>query len=195
MRFQQWERLREFQLFSTKIRLSSQFSSWWTALKVTATAGALPETWWTASISLNKEVNFIVSLGLSAWSVYPYTGALGACRVSTGTFKIVGYGAINDCNTLANALVSRPVSVAVDGNNFQLYKSGVFYNCATNLSLAVLLVGMTDAFWVLKNSWGTTWGESGYIRIARGNTCGVCQSASYPAAWSHLFWNSIIIHS
>ena len=82
---------------------------------------------------------------------------------------------------MANALVSRPVSVAVDGANFQLYKSGVFYNCGTNATLAALLVGMTDAFWVVKNSWGTTWGEAGYIRLARGNTCAVCQYASYPA--------------
>lgn len=95
-------------------------------------------------------------------------------------FKISGYVNISDCNSLANALTVQPISVVVDGNNFQFYKSGVFYNCGTNLSLPVLLVGMTDAFWQLKNAWGTTWGEAGYIRIARGNTCGVCQVASYP---------------
>ena len=125
--------------------------------------------------------NFIRDRGISTSAAYPYTGALGTCRSATGTFKVVGYASINDCNNLANALVSRPVSVAVDGANFQLYKSGVFYNCGTNATLAALLVGMTDAFWVVKNSWGTTWGEAGYIRLARGNTCAVCQYASYPA--------------
>lgn len=81
---------------------------------------------------------------------------------------------------MANALAVRPISVAVDGQNFRSYKNGIFYNCGTNLSLAVLLVGMTDQYWALKNSWGRLWGENGYIRIGRGNTCGVCNAASYP---------------
>jgi hypothetical protein len=63
-----------------------------------------------------------------------------------------------DCTGLANALSGRPISVAVDGNNFQLYRSGIFSNCGSNLSLAVLLVGMTDSYWNIKNSWGTGWG-------------------------------------
>lgn len=141
--------------------------------------------WLTLSTSSEIEVYICLKLGISTAAAYPYTGALGTCRSATGTFKVVGYASINDCNNLANALVSRPVSVAVDGANFQLYKSGVFYNCGTNATLAALLVGMTDAFWVVKNSWGTTWGEAGYIRLARGNTCAVCQYASYPAVWLH----------
>ena len=44
----------------------------------------------------------------------------------------------------------------------------------------VLLVGMADEYWKCKNSWGTIWGEQGYIRVARGNTCGICSSAAYP---------------
>lgn len=124
--------------------------------------------------------NYIRNQGLNTQTTYPYTGVQGACKFSTGPFKIAGSINVSDCTSLANALVSRPISVAVDGKNFQFYTSGVFYNCGTSLSLAVLLVGMTDGFWVLKNSWGTGWGEAGYIRISRGNTCGVCTTASYP---------------
>lgn len=123
---------------------------------------------------------YVKDRGINTWNAYPYTGVQAACKTNTGLFKIAGYANVTDCTTLANALTIRPISVAVDGNNFQFYKSGVFYNCGTNLSLAVLLVGMADGFWVLKNSWGNTWGEQGYIRIARGNTCGVCQVGSYP---------------
>ena len=115
-------------------------------------------------------------------SSYPYTGTLGACKVSSGFFKIkTFYKVTNNCNLLASSLMTNPVSVAVDGQNFQFYRSGIFSNCNTNLSLAVLLVGMTDNYWTLKNSWGTSWGEAGYIRISRGNTCGVCIDTCYPA--------------
>jgi len=61
------------------------------------------------------------------------------------------------------------------------YHSGIFDNCGQNLSLAVLLVGATDNFYRLKNSWGTSWGEAGYIRILKtNNICGICLAPSYP---------------
>jgi hypothetical protein len=63
------------------------------------------------------------------------------------------------------------------------YHSGIFNNCSTSLNLAVLLVGMNSQYWRLKNSWGTSWGESGYIRINRGNTCGVCMAGTYPTPY------------
>lgn len=129
---------------------------------------------------LGTKVKHKLNLGINTWASYPFSGALGSCRTASGLFRIAGQANVTDCGVLATALTARPVSVAVDGNNFQFYKSGVFYNCGTNLSLAVLLVGMTDSYWTLKNSWGTTWGEGGYIRINRGNACGVCQAGSYP---------------
>ena len=70
--------------------------------------------------------------------------------------------------------------VAVDATNWSAYKTGVFNNCATRLNHGVLLVGVTTDSWRVKNSWGTSWGETGFIRLARGNTCGICNVASYP---------------
>lgn len=85
-----------------------------------------------------------------------------------------------------------PVSVAIDASNwgFQNFAGGVYYdpNCSsTQLDHAALAVGYgTNSYegdyWIIKNSWGQTWGENGYIRIARNkeNHCGVASKASYP---------------
>lgn len=116
------------------------------------------EIWLILSVSLPLMVIYIFYSGITSNQIYPYIEMQGTCKIGTGPFKIQGYKTIGDCITLANALTQRPISVAVDGANFQFYKNGIFNNCGTNLSLAVLLVGMTDSYWTLKNSWDVTWG-------------------------------------
>ena len=101
-----------------------------------------------------------------------------ACRAATGSIKISGYTEKYDCAGLAAAIVLKPVSVAIDASNWSFYYRGIFNNCGTTfLNHAVLLVGANATFWRIKNSWGTGWGESGYIRLNSGNTCGVCAYA------------------
>ncbi|NDW60117.1 hypothetical protein G0P98_26995 [Yangia sp. PrR004] len=71
-------------------------------------------------------------------------------------------------------MTNYPVSVAVDATNWSAYSSGIFSNCKKSLNHAVLAVGYyADGTWVIKNSWGTSWGEKGFIRLKAGDTCGV----------------------
>ncbi len=87
---------------------------------------------------------------------------------------------------LKEAVARQPVAVMVDASNWTNYKGkrdgsdGIFSDCGTNLNHYVLVVGYTPTHWIVKNSWGRAWGESGYIFLKMGNTCGVTEMASYP---------------
>jgi C1A family cysteine protease len=129
---------------------------------------------------MDNAFKFVKDHGIVLESEYPYKAVKQACSKTSGAFKISGFTDIKDCNTLATAITARTISVAVDATNWSGYKSGVFNNCATRLNHGVLLVGVSDQAWKVKNSWGTSWGESGFVRLARGNTCGICNVASYP---------------
>lgn len=139
------------------------------------------------------------STGLCAGAAYPYTSSKGACRASSCAVvtRTNGYRSASASQaSVESALRLTPVVVAVDagGQAWQFYRSGVVSasTCGTALNHAVLLVGMgSDAatsasFWRIKNSWGASWGEAGYIRLARGagtgtaGTCGILLQAAYP---------------
>ena len=69
--------------------------------------------------------------------------------------------------------------MAVNIRGWQLYKSGIFYDCDTDVQHDIFLVGVSETYWKLKNSWGNKWGENGYIRIGAENTCGICEKPAY----------------
>ena len=129
---------------------------------------------------MDNAFKFVRDKGIVHEDEYPYKAVKQTCKTATGAFKISGFTDIKNCNDLASALTGRPISIAVDATNWSRYSSGVFSNCRTSLNHGVLLVGVTDQYWRVKNSWGSSWGESGFIRLARGNTCGLCNVASYP---------------
>jgi C1A family cysteine protease len=129
---------------------------------------------------------------------YPYTakgGLLSSCKSSGCTVglksgSVTGVKNLNNCKDadLKSALQAQPISIAIeaDQNIFQHYTGGVITGkCGTNTDHGVLLVGYGtdggDAYWKVKNSWGKSWGESGFVRLAQGmNQCGINSGPNYP---------------
>lgn len=137
---------------------------------------------------MNSAFAYTQSNGLNTNAAYPYTsgnGTTGTCntaQASKGTYKISSYTNVAASNSaLQTAISLKAVSVGVDATNWQNYKSGVFTNCASNVNHGVIAVGYTSSYWYVRNSWGTGWGQNGYIELALGDTCGLANSASYPS--------------
>jgi C1A family cysteine protease len=86
---------------------------------------------------------------------------------------------------LAHNLVQYgPIPVGIDSSSWhlQLYESGILKasKCGKDIDHAVLVVGFTPKYWIIKNSWGTAWGEEGYFYLERGkNACGINSYASF----------------
>lgn len=129
---------------------------------------------------MDNAFKYVKDHGIVLDSEYPYKAVKQTCSKDKGSFKISGFTDVQDCQTLVNALNEKPVSVAVDATNWASYRSGVFSDCSTVLNHGVLVVGWRADGWKVKNSWSSAWGESGFIILARGNTCGICNAASYP---------------
>jgi cathepsin L len=116
---------------------------------------------------------------------YPYTARKGTCKTVAGKLKVTDYTDVGHSESaLATALAKQPISIAVDANTWQSYRGGLYSGCSSKVSLdhGVLLVGSTGTTeWKVKNSWGPSWGESGFIRLVQGkNECGLTNAASYP---------------
>uniref|UniRef100_A0A3B5LVD4 Cathepsin La n=1 Tax=Xiphophorus couchianus TaxID=32473 RepID=A0A3B5LVD4_9TELE len=137
--------------------------------------------------------------GLDSESSYPYMGDM-PCRYdpSYSVISLAGYADVVSGSevSLMEAVGSvGPVSVAIDAGHtsFQFYQSGIYSepDCSSlDLDHGVLVVGygtaqslLSDAnYWIVKNSWGSSWGDNGYIYMSKDNdnNCGIATAASYP---------------
>jgi KDEL-tailed cysteine endopeptidase len=122
---------------------------------------------------------------------YPYTsgvtGTWSSCNydASKGVTNVSSYAAVavDDLSAMYSAIEQQPVSVAIEADTtvFQTYTSGVITSaaCGTSLDHAVLAVGYgTDAtgvaYFLVKNSWASTWGDEGYVKIGAVEGEGIC---------------------
>ncbi|RXG61728.1 Digestive cysteine proteinase 2 [Armadillidium vulgare] len=135
----------------------------------------------------------------SCWA-FSGTGALeGQNFKKTGKLVSLSEQNFIDCGDstehelLAATATIGPISVSIDANSisFHLYSQGVYYNphCSSwDLDHAVLVTGYGtyngEEYWMVKNSWGTEWGENGYIMMARNrsNNCGIATNLAFPEA-------------
>jgi cathepsin L len=137
--------------------------------------------------------------GLCSETEYPYKGVDGTCNKNCGTKYNANKGhtdvTIDNTVDLETAVAAGCVSVAVEANQlvWQFYFGGVVESsCGTALDHGVLVVGYgTDIigqkYWRVKNSWGSSWGDSGYILLCRDcsknsgkGQCGILETPSYP---------------
>ena len=147
--------------------------------------------------SMNAAFQYIIENGLCTNLSYPYIASEQSCQQSNckSIVNITEYQNImpNSEKILQKATYQQPVSVAIQANkrSFQLYKSGIYsdLNCGTQLDHGVLVIGYgydpnyNMKYWIIKNSWGTNWGENGYIRIQKDieNEKGLCGIAMQPS--------------
>jgi len=132
--------------------------------------------------------------GVDTEESYPYTARDGSCHfdpnnvgaVTTGVKYTVPY----DEDDLKNAVATiGPISVGIDASPFGSYSGGILKTmaCSTSANHAVTVVGYGTEngqdYWLVKNSWGKSWGEEGYVRMARNynNMCGIAKKPCYPS--------------
>jgi len=141
---------------------------------------------------------YVASNPLDTESNYPYKGKDGSCNAPKTGLTISSHVEVasESPSALKTAVSKGPVSVAIEADKlvFQMYNGGIMdsTSCGTNLDHGVLVVGYGSDngsdYWILKNSWGPSWGEDGFFRIARdmskngAGICGLQMEPVYPVA-------------
>ncbi|CDW75080.1 cysteine proteinase [Stylonychia lemnae] len=126
---------------------------------------------------------------------YPYIQRRSQCKQNLNDFvRVRGFYNSKevDASVLKYVIQNQPVSIGVSGYSdvFRMYKSGIISSdCGEDINHAVQLVGYGREngmnYWIIKNSWGETWGENGYARIlmtenTTTQTCGIGSDYTYP---------------
>lgn len=139
---------------------------------------------------------FVIEHGQCSLASYPYTAKDGTCKTCSSLAHISSCSDVkpNDQISLKGAVAQQPVAVAISADTkiFQSYSSGVITSasCYTSLNHGVLIVGYGTEngqdYWNVKNSWGTSWGMGGYVKIAKSSStndpgvCGISMDPSFP---------------
>jgi C1A family cysteine protease len=149
---------------------------------------------------MSNGLHYIAENGICDLKTYEYNGVDGRCSRNNCEKR---YPKLNGCymvpennnRLLETAVLKNTVTIAIEADTvyFQHYSSGVLDNsakCGTNLDHGVLLVGYGvengHNYWLVKNSWGESWGEKGYVKLLKSDSdndsgvCGVAMMGVYP---------------
>jgi hypothetical protein len=141
---------------------------------------------------MTNSFNYIGRNPMMNLADYPYTGTVDTCKYDwqQGEGYLLGFDNISpdQVNQIRSALNIGPVSVAIEADEkaFQFYNGGVITTgCGQKLNHAVLVVGYggedETPYFLVKNSWGTSWGLEGYVKIGANseNVCGILSDPSF----------------
>ena len=147
---------------------------------------------------MDNAFKYAMDVPMCSEASYPYTAVGGTCQ-STTCKTVASFDGCSDVPPnnqalLKQAVANGPVSIAIEADTrvFQSYSSGVITSsdCGTSLDHGVLIVGYGTEngidYWLVKNSWGPSWGLDGYVKIQRSDKtndpgiCGVAMEPSFP---------------
>jgi C1A family cysteine protease len=127
---------------------------------------------------IEDALDYVIANGLATSSAYPYVAYDQQCDSFSVDVQPGYYQSNTGESNLVTMVNYAPVAIEVESDQecFQFYDEGVLDDtaCGTTPDHGVLVVGYTDDYWIVKNSWSDTWGLDGYIQIGRGyNYCGI----------------------
>ena len=126
--------------------------------------------------------------GLETDEVYPYTSyydVTGSCTSNSADYVVTvdDYYSLSDEDSMISHIFSTgPISVCLDASSWSSYVSGIITTCGMDVDHCVQAVGinMDEGYWIVRNSWGTEWGNEGYIWLASGsNMCNIAYDPNY----------------
>ena len=149
---------------------------------------------------MTNAYQYVINQGVTLEFFYSYEQTTKSCTYEPTRMPHFSISSSNiiygSCSDLEKILKQRPVSVVISADvNFLFYKSGILNTCGQTINHAIQLVGIiknsASSYYIGRNSWGTEWGDGGYVyidsTINNGNLCNVCTYPQYPIWLLSLF--------
>lgn len=126
--------------------------------------------------SATSALQYLTGAGSCSTSSYPYAAKAGSCQSCSAIAQVSNVRQISGHDAILSVVQSQVISLsfALSGSGpFMSYKSGVYNSaCGTGSGHAVAAVGYNSDYWIIRNSWGSSWGQSGYFYFKKGtNLC------------------------